>query len=134
MSERHFLKLTKSNRRIAAGWVAKAPDGWMLEVREPNRSVEQNAGFYGLLDQVLKQRPVHNGVQMDQALWKAVFMDAWGAEVRFLPKLEGDGMFPAGHRSSHLTVGEMRDLITFILAWCATAGLNIEHFDEKAAA
>lgn len=134
MSERHFLKLTKGNRRTAMGWVQKAPDGWMLEVREPNRTVEQNAALYGLLDQVLKQRPVHNGVQMDQGLWKAVFMDAWGAEVRFVPKLDGDGMFPVGHRSSHLTKGEMRDLITFILAWCATAGLTIQHFDEKEAA
>jgi hypothetical protein len=51
-----------------------------------------------------------------------------------LPTLEGDGMFPAGHRSSHLTVGEMTSLIEFILAWMATAGLTIQHFDEKAAA
>jgi hypothetical protein len=134
MSERHFLKLTKSNRRIAAGWVAKAPDGWMLEVREPNRSVEQNAALWSLLGQVQKQRKIHNGVKMTPDLWKAVFMQAWGAEVVFLPTLEGDGMFPAGHRSSHLTVGEMTSLIEFILAWMATAGLTIAHFDEKAAA
>jgi hypothetical protein len=47
-----------------------------------------------------------------------------------LPTLEGDGMFPAGHRSSQLTVGEMKDLIEFILAWAATAGLTIQHFGE----
>ena len=40
-------------------------------------------------------------------------------------------MFPAGHRSSHLTIGEMTSLIEFILAWTAREGLTIRHFDEQ---
>lgn len=134
MAERHTLKLTRTNRHLALQGVRAAKDGWLLEIREPTRSTEQNAALWSLLSQVQKQRPNHNGVKMTQELWKAVFMQAWGAEVVFLPTLEGDGMFPAGHRSSHLTVGEMRDLIEFILAWCARAGLQIQHFDEREAA
>lgn len=134
MAERHTLKLSRNNRHLALHGVKVAKDGWLLEIREPTRSTEQNAALWSLLSQVQKQRPNHNGVKMTQELWKAVFMQAWGAEVVFLPTLEGDGMFPAGHRSSHLTVGEMRDLITFIIAWCDRSGLIIQHFDEKEAA
>jgi hypothetical protein len=54
--------------------------------------------------------------------------------ITFLPKLEGDGMFPAGHRSSHLTIGEMASLIEMILAWTAKEGLTVQHFDERQAA
>ena len=54
--------------------------------------------------------------------------------MTFLPKLDGDGMFPAGHRSSHLTVGEMTSLIEMILAWTAKEGLTVQHFDERQAA
>lgn len=132
MAERHTLKLSRNNRHLALQGVRAAKDGWLLEIREPTRSAEQNAALWSLLTQVQKQRPMHNGVKMSPELWKAVFMQAWGAEVVFLPTLEGDGMFPMGHRSSHLTVGEMRDLITFILAWCARAGLTINHFEEAA--
>jgi hypothetical protein len=134
MGERHTLKLNRNNRHLALQGVRAAKDGWLLELREPTRTAEQNAALWSLLGQVQKQRKIHNGVKMTPDLWKAVFMQAWGAEVVFLPTLEGDGMFPAGHRSSHLTVGEMTSLIEFILAWMATAGLTIAHFDEKAAA
>jgi hypothetical protein len=130
---RHTLKLTRANRALAKQGIDRAPDGWLLELREPSRSAEQNAALWSLLGQVQKQRTIHNGVKMTPELWKAVFMDAWGAEVVFLPTLEGDGMFPAGHRSSHLTVGEMSSLIEFILAWTAREGLTIRHFDDPRA-
>lgn len=113
--------------------VRAAPNGWLLELRQPTRSTEQNAALWSLLTQIARQRPKHNGADMTPELWKAVFMDAWGAEVAFLPKLEGGGMFPVGHRSSHLTVGEMSSLIELIIAWTAREGLEIQHFEERAA-
>lgn len=138
---RFSLRLTPSRRAEAHAWVDKAVErgreagaAWMLEVREANRSADQNSALWGLIGQIHKQRPIHNGVEMTPELWKAVFMDAWGAEVVFLPKLDGPGMFPAGHRSSQLTKAEFADLLTFILAWTAREGLTIRHFDEAEAA
>lgn len=132
---RHLLKLTPEQRAVAHAWLDRAiacgiAEGrpWMMEVREAKRTDDQNAALWSLLGQIAKQRPLHNGVKMDAELYKAVFMDAWGWEVSFLPKLEGDGMFPAGHRSSHLTVPEFTELLEFILAWTAREGLEIKHF------
>lgn len=135
--ERHVLKLTPGARRDAAAWLDRAfrlyqPGApWVMELRPAKRTDEQNRALWSLIGQVHKQRPMHNGIKMTPELWKAVFMDAWGAEVSFLPKLEGDGMFPAGHRSSQLTKHEFVSLIEFILAWTAREGLTIRHFDEE---
>jgi len=140
---RHLLRLTNSRRAEAHAWVDRAIQlgreggrAWTLELREAKRTDDQNAALWSLLGQIAKQRPTHSGVKMTPELWKAVFMQAWGAETVFLPTLDGDGMFPAGHRSSQLTVPEMADLLTLILAWTAREGLEIKHFDtpERSAA
>lgn len=127
---RHLIELTRWNRRKAIQGVERAPDGWTLELREPKRSDDQNRALWGLLNQIQRQRPTHQGVRMTADTWKAVFMQALGAEMVFVPTLDGDGVFPMGHRSSQLTVGEFRGLIDLMLAWCAREGLAVEHFDD----
>lgn len=136
MSERHTLLLTNWNRRQAHAWVdaaiAKDRSGkpWVMEVREGNRTDEQNNAVHGLIDQVLKARPFHCGLRMSKESYKAIFMHALGREARMLPTLDGDGLFPLGLSTSKLTISECRDLIEFILAWCAKEGIEIHHFDE----
>lgn len=127
---RHLLTLTSENRGRAIEGVRRAPDGWTLELREAKRTDEQNRALWSLLNQVQKQRPTHGGVAMSADTWKAVFMQALGAEMVFVPTLDGDGMFPLGHRSSQLTKSEFIGLIELILAWCAKEGLTVEHFDD----
>ncbi len=127
---RHLLTLSRNNRTKAIIGVTNAPDGWILELRAQKRSDPQNSALWGLLHQITRQRPTHNGVKMTADLWKATFMDALGAEMRMLPKLDGDGFFPTGHSTSALTKGEFADLLTIILAWCAKSGVVVEHFDS----
>lgn len=117
------------DRARAINWIHNASDGTVVEFRKKNRSGDQNAAMWSILSQILKQRPFHNGVKMSGVLYKAVFMQALGAELVMLPTLDGDGLFPFGHRSSKLSVSEMSDLIELMLAWAATNGLTIEHFD-----
>lgn len=132
MSRALVILNTKAKRQTAARWCMNADDGTAVEFRQPKRTDPQNAAFWGLLTQVQRQRPTHNGVRMSKELWRSVFMQAWGSEITFVPTLDGDGMFPMGLRSSKLSVPEMADLITFILAWCAREGLTVEHFEEAA--
>jgi hypothetical protein len=120
---------TRQDRGRAVRWIENAPDGTVVEFKQKGRSNDQNAAMWSVLTQINRQRPVHNGVKMSAVLWKAVFMQALGAELVMLPTLEGGGLFPFGHRSSKLTVSEMADLITLMIAWAATEGLTIEHFD-----
>lgn len=132
---RNLLRLTPGKRDEAHAWVEKALRQWrpgspfILEIKEPSRSLEQNAAMWGLLAQITRQRPTHNGRQMTSDLWKAVFMDALGHEVDYVGSLDGSRVFPLGHRSSQLTKAQMSDLIELMLAWSAEQGLTIEHFD-----
>lgn len=134
---RNLLRLTPGARQDAHRWVDKALSNWqpgkpwLLEIREPKRTDEQNAALWGLLAQITRQRPVHNGRDMTSDLWKSVFMDALGHEVDYCASLDGKRIFPLGHRSSHLTKAQFADLLTLMLAWCAAEGLEIEHFDES---
>jgi len=111
---------TRQDRGRAVRWIETAPDGTVVEFKQKGRSNDQNAAMWSVLTQINRQRPVHNGVKMSAVLWKAVFMQALGAELVMLPTLEGGGLFPFGHRSSKLTVSEMADLITLMIAWAAT--------------
>jgi hypothetical protein len=127
---RLLFRLTRANRRVAIEALSRAPDGYIMEIREERRSDEQNRALWGLLSQIARQRPTHNGVKMDADLWKAVFLDVLGSEMALMPKLNGDGFFPVGHRSSQLTKSEFAALLELMLAWCAEQGLTIEHFDD----
>jgi hypothetical protein len=120
---------TRQDRGRAVRWIENAPDGTVVEFKQKGRSNDQNAAMWSVLTQINRQRPVHNGVKMSAVLWKAVFMQALGAELVMLPTLEGGGLFPFGHRSSKLTKDEMSNLIELMLAWAATEELVIEHFD-----
>ena len=129
---RYTIPLNPFTRTKALGWVekaARADGGMVLEIRDAKRTDDQNSAMWSILSQIQKQRPMHNGVQMDTETWKALFLHALGKEMRFVPTLDGSSMLPLGLRSSKLTKAEFSELIEFMLAWAATEGLTIEHFD-----
>lgn len=125
---------SQRDRAVAMRAAERAPEGYTVEVREAKRSDDQNRALWGLLNQIQRQRPTHNGVSMTAETWKSVFLQALGAEMVFVPTLDGTGMFPLGHRSSQLTKAEFTGLLELMLAWCAEQGLRVEHFDEARAA
>jgi len=132
MTERQtFILSNREKRANIARLIANMELGTLIEVRGAKRSDEQNDALHGLIDQILKQRPTHFGLKADKELYKAIFMHALGKESRFIPTLDGDGMFPLGQRTSKLTVRECANLITIILAWCAREKLTIQHFDAE---
>lgn len=131
MSDRISIPLSPFTMAKALSWVEAAcrqNSGKALEIRNAKRTDPQNAALWSLLGQIQRQRPVHNGVQMDTETWKCLFLQALGREVRFVPTLDGTSMLPLGLRSSKLTKAEFSDLLELILAWCATEGLQVEHF------
>lgn len=139
MADRHTLKLVNSNRAKAYKGIeaailkSKQPGAtpWTLELRPRTRTDDQNDALHSLVTQIMKQRTHHNGIRMDKALWKATFMEALGEEVRFIPKLNGDGLFPLGLSTSKLSVERFAELIELVLAWMAQEGLTINHFDGQ---
>jgi hypothetical protein len=94
--------------------VAKAPDGYTVEIREPARTLDQNNKLWAMLTDVSVAMPMGRRHTPDD--WKAIFMNACGWECQFLEGLDGRP-FPQGFRSSKLTKSQMGDLINFIQAF-----------------
>ena len=104
-----------TQRSDAARFIKQAPDGYIVTIREPTRSLDQNARLWAMLTDISKAMPQH-GRRHTPDDWKCLFMHACGWEVQFLDGLDGRP-FPSGFKSSRMTVKQMADLITFIMAY-----------------
>ena len=111
------LKLTDHRVRERAKIIIdSAPVGYVVTIKEPTRSLDQNAKMWAMLADVSKECEL-DGRKFIRDDWKLIFMKACGWDVVFLPQI-GDGThFPAGFRSSQLKVSQMASLITFIMAY-----------------
>ena len=120
----HPIKLASDKQRaLAKAYVDKMPDGGIIRFDpEPKRSIEQNAKMWAMLGDIAKQAE-HMGHRQSPETWKALFMHACGHEVRFISGLNGEP-FPAGFRSSQLTVPQMSELIEFMHYWAAQNGIQ----------
>jgi hypothetical protein len=104
----------QSQRDLAKRLIDAAPIDAIVSVKEATRNEDQNALMWVLLSDISRAKP--NGRRHTPDMWKALMMKACGHHVQFLEGLDGEP-FPIGFRSSRLTVKQMADLITFILAY-----------------
>jgi hypothetical protein len=118
MAERRTIKLsTPQARQRAHQLIEQAPDGYVVRIGEETRSDEQNRLLWPLIADIQQQvQDMHTFSAEDI---KLRFLDSLGMELRFLPKLEGAGMFPVGQRSSTLSKSQFSGLLELIFAYGA---------------
>ncbi len=116
---------TRAQLETAFKTVAQLPYGYMLKVADRTRTEDQNALLWPLLGEFEKQAEL-NGKKWKDYQWKSIFMEQLGHEQDFLPSLDGSRWFPAGLRSSKLSVKQFSDLIELIYATAAERGVVIE--------
>lgn len=114
------LIIREHNRAYIAAQVASAPEGWVVSIREPTRTLEQNARLWAMLTDLSRQKA--GGIVATPEDWKCLAMHACGWESQFMQGIDGKP-FPIGFRSSRLTVAQMRDLIDWLLAYGAEQGV-----------
>lgn len=110
-----FILVNPTVRGNAVRAIIDAPQGYRVTISEPKRSTSQNDMMWSLLSDIANAKP--EGRQWDPETWKAAFLHYLGHQVRFAEGLDGSGPFPMGFRSSKLTVKQMGDLLTCILAY-----------------
>jgi hypothetical protein len=101
-----------SQRAFAHTLIDRAGDDFVVNVRQPNRNVDQNARMWAMLSDISRAKP--EGRRWTTDTWKAAFMHSLGHQCQFADGLDGSGPFPVGFKSSRLTVKQMADLITVI--------------------
>jgi hypothetical protein len=99
--------------------------GFIVEVRERTRSLDQNALLWALLTAFERQATL-NGQRLRADQWKAIMMHALNHPVDMLPTLDGKSWFAAGLRSSKLTLGEMSELLELVQSEAAQRGVLLE--------
>jgi hypothetical protein len=111
----HKIVLSSEHSRGRAHLIVeKAPKGYVVEVREPKRTLEQNDRMWAMLTDISVAMPVGRRHTPDD--WKAIAMNACSWECAFLEGLDGRP-FPIGFRSSKLSKGQMSTLIDWLQAF-----------------
>jgi hypothetical protein len=125
MGQQTTIRLgSKFARSRAADAVMEAPDGYVCVLREETRNDRQNRAMWGYIKQLREALPDTLG-QFSPEDCKLRFMNALGSEMRFLPELDGAGMFPVGYRSSTLTTEQFSALLEIIAAYAARYGVDL---------
>lgn len=119
----HVVRLnTPAQRDFAAKLVRSAPDGYVVQVAPPKRTLAQNNYLWQLLTELSKAKP--NGREHTPDTWKLLALHACGHACQFEIGLNGQP-FPVGFRSSKLSRQQMSDLIEWIHAYAAEAGVTL---------
>lgn len=109
-------------REHARELIATAPDGWVMKLGAETRRDIQNRRLHAMIRDLQAQVPDLERYSLDDIRLR--FLHALGAEMRFLPELEGQGMFPVGLKSSTLTVAQFSGLIELLFQYGAKHGVR----------
>lgn len=125
MAKQFFIIAHDTARQRAASAVMSAPEGFIVEIKEPNRSLEQNAKLHAMLTDVSRQVE-YMGKKRGVEFWKGLFVSGWqiatGQKPEIVPGLEGEFI---NIRESTATMGvkKLSDLIEYIIPWAVDKGV-----------
>lgn len=115
-------------RRNAIEAIKSAPLNSRVTIAEPKRSSDQNAKFHAILSDLSKSGLKWAGKERSLDEWKALVVSAHAvateAPGEVIPGLEGE--FVAIRESTaRMSVGRTNSLIEYVLAFCATHGIEL---------
>lgn len=129
MSKVVLILASEAIRDRACRWVQSAPRLSRVELKEPARTLPQNARFWASLTDVARCERA-KGRDYSTETWRTLFLHAAGREMQFVPSLDGDELLPLGHSSAELSVGEMSNVLEFIYSWGAENGVVFTEPDK----
>ena len=123
-----FILAHAEARRRAEECVRNAPDGYTVVVKEPTRTLDQNAAQWPILQCFSEQLlwPVNGAmVKLEPEEWKTILTAAYRNEsVRVAQGLNG-GMVLLGMRTSKMSKKEFSDYLEFLNATAVERGVNL---------
>lgn len=131
MSARTIRLIGPHQVDLAKQAIDRCERGWFVSISPPTRSLEQNSKLWPMLDDIRAQVLGMEEFSRDDI--KMRFLNALGTEMRFLPELEGAGMFPVGLRSSKLTTEQFSGLIELLYEYGARHGVEWSEPNQEAA-
>jgi len=127
--KRRFILAHAEARRRAIECIQRAPDGHVVEVREPTRNLEQNALLWVLLTAFAEQLdwPVNGRmVKMSAEDWKDVLSAAFRREQNRVAMGVDGGMVILGLRTSKMGKREFGEFLEFVQSVAVERGVSLE--------
>lgn len=130
------LKLTGDiAKRAACNRIMAAPDGHVVTIAEPSRTLDQNAAQWPYLEAFAKQKQLCINGEMQWVTaddWKDVLTGCWNGEMR-MAAFDGKViMLP--QRTSKMGKGEFSTWLEFLIAMSVTSGVVVYPENERCAA
>lgn len=129
----HTVRLIGDTQRAYAHkLIDEAPADHVMKLAKETRRDAQNRKLWPMLKDIQQQVPGMETFSTEDI--KLRFLNLLGTEMRFLPALEGEGMFPVGLRSSTLTVAQFSGLVELLYKYGAEKGVVWSDPKERQAA
>jgi hypothetical protein len=126
-----ILKLTGSIARLkACQLINEAPEGWVMKLTEPTRSLDQNSKLWPMLTDVASQVEWY-GKRLTEWEWKDIFTAAL-KKSKVVPGIDG-GFVVLGQHTSSMGKADFSELIEIIYAFGADKGVVWSDPMERAA-
>jgi hypothetical protein len=135
MSDKQLYRLVHPTaRQMASRACIQAPDGFIVEIKPPNKSRDQEAKYHSMFGDVAKQVPFM-GAMRDLETWKRLLVDAFarikaaeGDPVQgvgaIMPNLDGTGFVQLGVQTRKFGKRHASEFIEFLYAWGAERGVK----------
>lgn len=117
MNKQYFVLSHDTARNNAVMACRNAPHGYVVEIKEKTRSLEQNSLLWALLTDVSRQVDWY-GRRLSPENWKNVFSAALKKQD-VVPNIDGDGFVVLGQSTSKIGKREFGDLVDIIQSFGA---------------
>ena len=121
MTKQVFCLAHALARQRAIDALREAPDGYVVQIKPPTRTLDQNARLWASLTDV-SRRVVWHGRKLDPESWKHIFTSSL-KKLDVVPNLEGTGFVVLGLSTSSMTRRELSELQELIYAFGAERGV-----------
>lgn len=133
MSEKRMFRLVHREARAnCIDFISRVPDGYVVTVKAPTRSLAANARMWALLADVSEQVTWYSQ-KLSPESWKCIF-SASLKKQEVVPNLEGTGFVVLGQATSKMSVSEMNELQALIEAFGAERGVRFNDAEAEATA
>lgn len=129
MTESRYFALVHSQARSnAVQAVQEAPQGHVVTIKPPTRSLEQNAAQWPILEAFSRQLewPVNGKLEkLEPAEWKDILTCAFRQESARLAMGLNGGVVMLGARTSKMSKSEFSDWLEFLNFVAADRGVHL---------
>jgi len=123
-----FRLVHSAARRLAIDAVVHAENGMVVTIRKPKRSLDQNAIFHAICDDIAKSKIEWFGRERSAEEWKVLLVSAHAAATgrgcEMVQGLEGE-LVQVRESTAAMSVSRSSSLIEYAVAWATQHGITL---------